>query len=189
MAAYDVHDAIRERAMKFTVTSGAGVTEVIDRPASARAALELVLALLGRTRTDFRIFDEDGRRRSPADLCRLAADEVAMLPDESGAELLSQSKATPPARLLQSNRRDLVATVSLAEARPATYFMRQQNICDTQIAVSDGEIAADFLVVEHVRLLGGVAHLFDRDRIEVGEKGFARPAYGRINHPLKQHRV
>ncbi len=41
--------------MKFTVTSGAGVTEVIGRPASARAALELVLALLGRTRTDFRI--------------------------------------------------------------------------------------------------------------------------------------
>jgi hypothetical protein len=72
-----------ERAMKFTVTSGAGVTEVIDRPASARAALELVLALLGRTRTDVPIFDEDGRRRSPADLCRLAADEVAMLPDES----------------------------------------------------------------------------------------------------------
>jgi hypothetical protein len=34
--------------------------------------------------TDVRIFDEDGRRRRPADLCRLAADEVAMLPDESG---------------------------------------------------------------------------------------------------------
>ena len=30
----------------------------------------LILALLGRTRTDVRIFDEDGRRRSPADLCR-----------------------------------------------------------------------------------------------------------------------
>ena len=73
-----------ERAMKFTVTSGAGATEVIDRPTSARAALELVLALLGRRRTDVRIFDEHGRRRSPADLCRLAADEVAMLPDESG---------------------------------------------------------------------------------------------------------
>ena len=70
--------------MKFTVTSGAGVTEVIDRAASARAAFEMVLVLLGCTRTDFRIFDEDGRRRSPADLCRLAADEVAMLPDESG---------------------------------------------------------------------------------------------------------
>jgi hypothetical protein len=74
---------IRERAMKFTVTSGAGVTEV-HRPASAIAALELVLALLGRNRHDVRIFDEDGRRRTPADVCLLAAKEVAMLPDESG---------------------------------------------------------------------------------------------------------
>ena len=69
--------------MKFTITSGTGVTEVIDRPASARTALELFLALLGRKRNDIRIFDEEGRRRTPADLCRLAADEVAMLPDES----------------------------------------------------------------------------------------------------------
>jgi hypothetical protein len=70
--------------MKFTVTSGAGVTEVVDRPESARAALEHVLALLGRKRNDVRIFDEDGWRRTPVDLCRLAAQEVAMLPDESG---------------------------------------------------------------------------------------------------------
>jgi hypothetical protein len=69
--------------MKFTVTSGTGVAEVVDRRASARTALELVLTLLGRKRNDVRIFDEEGRRRTPADLCRLAADEVAMLPDES----------------------------------------------------------------------------------------------------------
>jgi hypothetical protein len=68
--------------MKFTVTSGAGVTEVVDRPASARAALELVLALLGPKRNDVCVFDEDGRRRTPADLCRLAAQEVAMLHDD-----------------------------------------------------------------------------------------------------------
>ena len=42
--------------MKFTVTSGAGFTEVVDPPASARAALELVLFVLeqyveGRQRT------------------------------------------------------------------------------------------------------------------------------------------
>jgi hypothetical protein len=67
--------------MKFTVTSGAGVTEVVDRPASARAALELV-ALLGPKRNDVCVFDEDGRRRTPADLCRLAAQEVAMLHDD-----------------------------------------------------------------------------------------------------------
>ena len=70
--------------MKFTVTSGTGVTEVVDRPASARAALERVLTLLGRKRNDVRIFDEDGRRRTPADLCRLAAQEVAMLPMDQG---------------------------------------------------------------------------------------------------------
>ena len=40
-----------------------------------------------------------------------------------------------------------------------------------------------------MRLLGRLAHLFDRDRIEIGEKGFARPAHGRIDHPLEQHRV
>jgi hypothetical protein len=67
--------------MKFTVTCRVGVTEVVDRPESARAALERVLVLLGRTRNDVRIFDEDGRSRTPADLCRLAAREVAMLPD------------------------------------------------------------------------------------------------------------
>ena len=70
--------------MKFTVTSGAGVTEVVDRPENAKAALEQVLVLLGRKQNDVRIFDEDGRRRTPADLCRLAARGVAMLPHESG---------------------------------------------------------------------------------------------------------
>ena len=78
------HDGLAGTPMKFIVSSGAGVTEVVDRPESAKAALEHVLVLLGRKRTPVRIFDEDGRRRSPADLCRLAADEVAMLPDESG---------------------------------------------------------------------------------------------------------
>jgi hypothetical protein len=58
-----------------------------------------------------------------------------------------------------------------------------------QIPALDSEIAADFLVIEHMRLLGRLAHLFDRDRIEIGEKGFPRLAYGRIDHPLKEHRV
>ena len=70
-----------ERALKFTVTSGAGVAEVVERYASARA-LEQVLALLGRKRNDVCVFDENGRRRTPADLCRLAAQEVAMLHDD-----------------------------------------------------------------------------------------------------------
>jgi hypothetical protein len=53
-----------ERAMKFTVISGVGVTEVVDRHASAKAALEHVLVLLGRKRSDVRIFDEEGWRRT-----------------------------------------------------------------------------------------------------------------------------
>jgi hypothetical protein len=68
--------------MRFTVTFRVGVTEVVDRPESARAALERVLVLLGRKRNDVRIFDEDGSHRTAAELCRLAAQEVAMLPDD-----------------------------------------------------------------------------------------------------------
>jgi hypothetical protein len=70
--------------MRFTVTSGVGVTEVVDRPESARAALEHVLVLLGRERNDVRIFDEDGSHPTPAELCLPAAREVAMLPDDEG---------------------------------------------------------------------------------------------------------
>jgi hypothetical protein len=68
-------------------------------------------------------------------------------------------------------------------ALSATKLSNAENSC------LDGEIAADLLVVEHMRLLGRVAHLFDRDRVEVGEKGFARPAYGRVDYALKQHRI
>jgi hypothetical protein len=39
--------------------------------------------LLGE-RNDVRIFDEDGSHRTPAELCLLAAREVAMLPDDEG---------------------------------------------------------------------------------------------------------
>jgi hypothetical protein len=68
--------------MKFTVTSRVDVNEVVDHSESARAALEQVLALVGRKRNDVRIFDEDGSHRTPAELCLLAAREVAMLPDD-----------------------------------------------------------------------------------------------------------
>ena len=72
--------------MKFTVTSGASITDVVDRHPSAKAALEHVLVLPGHKRSDVRILDEDGWRRTPADLCRLAAQEVAKLPmNQDGA--------------------------------------------------------------------------------------------------------
>jgi hypothetical protein len=58
-----------------------------------------------------------------------------------------------------------------------------------QIAASDSEIAADLLVVERMRFPGRLAHLLDRDRIEIGEEGFARAAHGWIDHPLEQRRI
>ena len=61
-------NGLARTAMKFTVTSKVGVNEVVDRSNSARAALEQVLVLLGRKRNDVRIFDEDGSRRTPAEL-------------------------------------------------------------------------------------------------------------------------
>jgi hypothetical protein len=75
-------------------------------------------------------------------------------------------------------------SIGVILSRPSTVLTQR-----LPTPASDSEIAADFLVVEHVRLFGGVAHLFDRDRVEIGEKGFARSAYSRIDHPLKQHRV
>ena len=54
---------------------------------------------------------------------------------------------------------------------------------------SDSKIAGGLFVVEHMRPLGRLAHLFDRDRIQIGEKGFARLAHRGINHALEQHRV
>ena len=76
--------------MRFTVTSGVGVNEVVHLSESARTALEQVLALLGRTRNGVRILDEGGSHRTPAELCLLAAREVAMLPDDE-AELPTAS--------------------------------------------------------------------------------------------------
>ena len=59
-----------------------------------------------------------------------------------------------------------------------TNIYAAQNYATPQIAASDDEIAADLLVVEHMRLLGRLAHLFSGHRIQVGEKGFARFAHG-----------
>ena len=46
----------------------------------------------------------------------------------------------------------------------------------TQYRRQDGEIATNLLIVEHTQLLGGLAHLCDCNRVEIGEKSFARAA-------------
>src|ERR1700749_3550938 len=68
----------------------------------------------------------------------------------------------------------------LSRSKSPSIFPRNGN------AGSDGELV---LVVEHVRLLSCLAHLLDRDRIEIGEKDFAGLAYCRINPSLEQHRA
>src|SRR4029077_12286881 len=94
--------------MKFTVTSRVGASEVVDRPESARAALEQVLVLLGRKRNKVHIFDEKSQRRTPAELCLLAAREAAMLPDDEGCP----SKPLSRACIAASRRLDDSAAVS-----------------------------------------------------------------------------
>jgi hypothetical protein len=135
--------------MKFTVTSWAGLTEVVDRPESATAALERVLMLLGLKRNDVRIFDEIGWRRTPADLCRLAAREVAMLPDESGLSCSVCLRASSP-DVLSVDRRYLVATLARADAPPpSSAFRHRHQIAKSLLTVSSSSTCV-FSAVPHI---------------------------------------
>ena len=84
---------------------------------------------------------------------------------------------------------DLTGTARVLLSKLAPLSTARRNIRTTQIAVSDGEIATNLLIVEHMQLLGSLAHLFDRDQIEIGKKTFASPAHSRIDDPLQQDRV
>ena len=100
--------------------------------------------------------------------------------------------ARPQARYPETRAGDFSrarAGIDQKRTRDVDRIAHLQNYTMRKLAVSDSEIAADLLVVEHVGLLSGLAHLFDRDRVEIGEKRLARPTYGRIDHPLKEHRV
>jgi Rrf2 family protein len=108
-----------------------------------------------------------------------------------GAKVLAQRHKLPP-RHLETVLQGLVHAKILKGVRgPRGGY----ELARERRRITVGEIVRTAMSLstadpdEHVRLIGGVAHLFNRDRVEVGEKGFARPAYGRINHPLKQHRV
>jgi hypothetical protein len=86
-----------------------------------------------------------------------------------------------------------VAHVSTSRNLAPLDSVRQIGTALTQIAVSDGEVALleveqlHLPIIEHMRLLGRLAHLFNRDRIEIAEKGFAGPAHGGLDDPLQQH--
>jgi hypothetical protein len=61
--------------VRFVITSGSGVREVVDQRKDAKSALDCVLTLVKRHRPNVRVFDEDGKLRSLNDLHRIAAEE------------------------------------------------------------------------------------------------------------------
>ena len=61
--------------MRFVITSGTGVREVVDQRKDAKSALECALTLVKRRRQNVRVFDEDGKPRSLNDLHRFADEE------------------------------------------------------------------------------------------------------------------
>ena len=112
---------------------------------------------------------------------------------EGGALFLGTAIA-PPSFDIARYSNPKARTFAPRESPRAGFFCQKQMRSPShpslsKVAPLDSESAGDLLVVEHMRLLGRFAHLFDRDRIEIGEEGFAGSAHGRIDDPLKQHRV
>jgi hypothetical protein len=61
--------------MRFVITTGTGLREIVNERKDARSALECALTHMKRHRPNIRIFDEDGKSRSLNDLHRLADQE------------------------------------------------------------------------------------------------------------------
>ena len=62
--------------MRFVITSGTGIREVVDERNGATAAHQHVLRMISLKRPSIRIFDADGHRVSLEKLRRLADEEV-----------------------------------------------------------------------------------------------------------------
>jgi hypothetical protein len=54
--------------MRFVITSGTGIREIVDHREDARSAYKRVMDLISTRRPNVRIFDEDGH---PVDLNKL----------------------------------------------------------------------------------------------------------------------
>jgi hypothetical protein len=54
--------------MRFVITSGTGIREIVDQRPDARSAYKRVMDLVSTRRRAFRIFDQDGH---PVDLTKL----------------------------------------------------------------------------------------------------------------------
>ena len=54
--------------MRFVITSGTGIREIVDERADAKSAYKRVMELVSTRRTNIRIFNQDGH---PVDLTKL----------------------------------------------------------------------------------------------------------------------
>jgi hypothetical protein len=54
--------------MRFVITSGSGIREIVDERADAKSAYKRVMGLISTRRPNIRIFDQDGH---PVDLTKL----------------------------------------------------------------------------------------------------------------------
>ena len=62
--------------VRFVITSGTGIREIVDERPGASSANQPVLRLISFKRPSIRIFDQDGQSVSLEKLRRLAGDEV-----------------------------------------------------------------------------------------------------------------
>jgi hypothetical protein len=73
---YDGLLTLAAGAMRFVITSGTGIREIVDERPDARSAHEHVLSLISHKRPCVRIFDPDGNHVSVEKLRDLARREA-----------------------------------------------------------------------------------------------------------------
>ena len=66
--------------MRFVITSGTGIREIVDERADAKSAYKRVMDLVSFRRPNIRVFDQDGRTVDLTKLCRLADAESVKRP-------------------------------------------------------------------------------------------------------------
>jgi hypothetical protein len=66
--------------MRFVITSGTGIREIVDERADAKSAYKRVMDLVSFRRPNIRVFDQDGRTVDLTKLRRLADAESVKRP-------------------------------------------------------------------------------------------------------------
>jgi hypothetical protein len=66
--------------MRFVITSGTGIREIVDERADAKSAYKRVMDLVSFRRPNIRVFDQDGRTVDLTKLRRLADAETVKRP-------------------------------------------------------------------------------------------------------------